>query len=225
MVRKIGTRNSSIDSRFTFNLNLQSDNYMNSLKVASKHQCKRLIYFLAKISMGEVSCRSSLQLKSQDMSLPDVNICSGEFTSRSPSPQKAVKVFTQKSPLDKLLISIAQKKKEVRKVMAQKRSNSKADKLLEKKINEMNKKITVGNSKFNEQFLNKIRENDDFVEGPNFLDKFQKINDKVNILKMKGFRMIFQHGENKKLLKTLVKEDAISKLIKLHKNDLSNSDL
>mmetsp|Transcript_27434 Transcript_27434/g.24313 ORF Transcript_27434/g.24313 Transcript_27434/m.24313 type:complete len:95 (-) Transcript_27434:37-321(-) len=46
------------------------------------------------------------------------------------------------------------------------------------------------------KFIEKIREQDYWMEGPNLIEKFEKINSKINVLKTKGFRIILNHHLN-----------------------------
>jgi hypothetical protein len=74
-----------------------------------------------------------------------------------------------------------------------------ANKLLEIKFTEMaNKNHMDFPPEYDEKFIERMRKNDYWMEGPNFIEKFEKINNKIDNLKMKGFKIIVQHEESKK---------------------------
>ena len=100
----------------------------------------------------------------------------------------------RKNPIDRLLVSIDAKKREVNKLIKKNKQKMKEDKLLEAKVNE--KKNTFGESypMHDQKFIDKIREQDYWMEGPNLIDKFEKINTKIDHLKMKGFRLILNRN-------------------------------
>lgn len=74
-----------------------------------------------------------------------------------------------------------------------------ANKLLEIKFTEMaNKNNLEFPPEYDDKIIEKIKKNDYWLGGPNLIDKFEKINNKIDHLKMKGFKIIVQHQESKK---------------------------
>ena len=114
---------------------------------------------------------------------------------------KSIEVKTRKNPIDKILKTIDEKKQEIKKVMELQKQKDNEKKQLEKKFQAMNSKCNLDSICKDSNFIEKIKRKDQEIGGERFLEKFEKINNKIDHLKMKGFRLIVEHEENKKRAK------------------------
>lgn len=150
---------------------------------------------------------------------------SQDFNNNSNFPKslKMTEVKTRSNPIEKLLISIDSKKKEVRKIMAQKKLEQQANKLLQRKFDEMANKHKNDLVGYDEKFIEQIKSKDLLMDGPNLLEKFEMINNRIDTLKRKGLKIIVQHEESKKSTKKAKQKTGQPKEIKLKMRRLTKS--
>lgn len=92
----------------------------------------------------------------------------------------------------------------------------------------MANKHNISNINEDAEFIEIIRRKDELIGGVDLLQNFEKINNKINQLKMKGFKIILQHEENMrrkkqkkraKILKSSTSVDALKRRFSLKRID------